>query len=389
MHPIAGLRTSALVAMLALTLAACRPGVDTVLATADAHFAAGRLPEAITEYNRVLGRDPNHGEARFRMGRAYERAGRLRQAAAAYTAAAELIPDNVEAQIAAANTFLLQHRFEDTRIAAERALQVKPAEVRALILRARAQAGLNRTAAALADLEQAIALDPTFSGTYFDRGLLQVAAGDPAKGEASLLRAIEADPASAYPHVILASLHWAQGALDKAEAQLLQAVAVQPGDFAAHRALAALYLGANRVAEAEQHLKSIADRQATAGARLSLADFYLVVGNQPQATSVLQALAADPKAPGYADARSRLAALAYAAGRKEEAHRVVDGTIEQDPRSPRALVTKAQFLVTERKIDQALVFARRAVTADPRAVTPRFLLASVLSAQQDVNAAVN
>ena len=264
----------------------------------------------------------------------------------------------------------------------------QPDNVLALVLRANALAGQKRAAAALADINRAIELDPTRSDTYANRGLLQGSAGDFVNGEASLLKAIAADPMSARPRVLLASIHWALGAVDKAEAELIRAVAAQPGDFAAHRALAALYLGANRVPEAEPHLRAIADNQGTVGARMALADYYIVVGRSDQASAVLIALSADQTQPGYADARSRLAAMAYAAGRTTEAHGLLGDLLALAHPGARALMTKAQFLAAENKLDEGLTFARRAANVEPGSVAARYLLATVLAARQDTDAAV-
>jgi tetratricopeptide (TPR) repeat protein len=65
------------------------------------------------------------------------------------------------------------------------------------------------------------------------------------------------------------------------------------------------------------------------------------------------------------EARLRRASLAYAAGKKPEAHKVLDQMLKLRPRNAEARVAKARMLLADGAVSDALVQAREGVKADP------------------------
>lgn len=372
--------------LLAIGAASCGQTPAEYLARGNRYVEAKKYPEAIVEYLNAIRLEPQNGEARFRLGQAYEEVHNYPSAAQQYVNAAELMPTNVAAQIKGASMFLLGRKFDEARTCAERALRQQPKNVVALVLHANAMAGLKRSGAALADIQRAIALDPTRSATYSELGVFQFANGAQEQAEENLKKAADQAQTSAEPHLTLASLYWAQGRMGEAEAELKRAVGVEPSSVLANRALATFYLGAERPSEAEKHLKAIVAADPTTGARLALADYYIVLNRSNDAISLLNVVAQDRE--GYGEARSRIAAIAYEAGRQEEAHRILDETLAQDKSSSRALMTKSQFLLVEQKSDEALELLKASVAADSRSIPAHYMLATFHAANQDPDAAV-
>ncbi len=108
----------------------------------------------------------------------------------------------------------------------------------------------------------------------------------------------------------LANFLWAAERAPEAEAVLKEVLAKEPQHLLANRMLGVLYLSTNRVSEAEQPLKNVADISKTPAARLQLADYYIGVGRTNDAVSLLNSLATEQASS--ADAELRLAALDYA-----------------------------------------------------------------------------
>jgi tetratricopeptide (TPR) repeat protein len=258
--------------------------------------------------------------------------------------------------------------------------------VLAQVVHANTLAALNKFDAALAELQHAIALDPTRSASYSDLGVIQFASGSPRNAEESFKEAIEASPKEVDPYLSLGTFYWLQNRLPEAETAMKQAVALDPRNVAANRALATFYIGSNRPADAERHLKSVAEISRTAESQITLADYYLTQNRIAEAIAVLNTAAKEQD--GYAEARSRLAAIDYAAGRTAEAHKSIDETLVKRPSHPRALMTKAQFLLVENKIDEALTRVRAAVTADSRSVDAHYTLGSIYASKGDVDEAI-
>ena len=158
----------------------------------------------------------------------------------------------------------------------------------------------------------------------------------------------------------------------EAESAFKAALALDAGNVAANRALATFYVASNRAAEAEPYLKKVADASDDPGAKLELADYYVSVRRNADALAVLEKLSATPRI--WALARSRMAALLYADGKKAEAHRAIDEVIAKQPAYSEARVIRARFLLAEGKTDQALADAQEAVKSNPQDVEAHFLL---------------
>src|SRR6185436_13197064 len=71
------------------------------LAGGDEFIASKNYPEAVIKYRSAVQRDPNFGEARFKLANAYAAQGDQRNALREYVRAADLMPGNVEAQLRA------------------------------------------------------------------------------------------------------------------------------------------------------------------------------------------------------------------------------------------------------------------------------------------------
>src|SRR5262249_29081965 len=133
------------------------------------------------------------------------------------------------------------------------------------------------------------------------------------------------------------------------------------------------YLASHRPQEAEPHLKIVAAMSRTAAAQLALADYYISTNRPREAVPILNGVGANDR-PAYAAAQTRLAALEYALAQKAEAHRRLNDVLVRDAKYSPALVLNARFLLTERRLDDALRQAHAATESDPISIQARFLL---------------
>jgi putative PEP-CTERM system TPR-repeat lipoprotein len=373
------------VALLAALAVSCGKNRDQYLAAGKKYADAKQYREAVVEFRNAIQLDPKSGEAHFRLANAYMDLQDLDNALQEYVKAAAVEPANVTNQLKAANMLLLARRFEDARVYAEKALAREPTNVLAQLVHANALAGLKQFDAAMAEIQKAIELDPTRSESYTDLGRVQVISGSPEKAEENFKEAIEVDPKSPDAYISLATFYWSQDRIKEAEATMKKAVEVDPKNIGANRAMAVFYAGNGREAEAEQYLRTIATTTPTVSARLALADYYIALNRAGDAMPVLEATAKDRD--GYGEARSRIAAIQYAAGRTAEAHKTIDETLAADPSQPRALLTKGQFLLVEKKIDDAIKLVKAAVISDPRSVTARSTLGSIYASRHEYDEA--
>ena len=145
-------------------------------------------------------------------------------------------------------------------------------------------------------------------------------------------------------------------------------------------------MATKRPEEAEQPLKVVAEISQSPAARFQLAEYYLNVGRNEEATKLLTELAANQAT--FADAEAMLASIDYDGGRREEAHARLDKLLARAPKDARALVMKARWLTNEKKLDEALDRAKAAVAADPQSAPAHYALGMVHDLRREVPDAI-
>ncbi len=377
-------RTIVLLAVL-VPIAACSKNPETAkreyLAKANRYVEQKKLAEAVIEYRNAINLDGRYGEARFKLGETYERLGDARNAYREFVRAADLLPDKDDVQIKAGQYQLAAGQFDQAKRIAGTLLKKDPKNVSAIVLEANAMAGLKDLPAAITELETAVGLDPSRVGTYLNLAVYQAVNGDPKQAEAVLRNAIAMDPGSVDARLGLANLFWATGDFAKAEASLNEILALKPAHEMANQALANIYLRTGRVKEAEAPIRTVAESTKTVAARLGLAQYYLGTNRRAEALPILDALAKEPE--GLVPASMLLARVEYSDGKRTEAHRRLDQVLAQQPTNARVLALKAQLLAADGRLDEALVRAQAAATADPRLPTAQYVMGLIYLEKKD------
>ena len=171
-----------------------------------------------------------------------------------------MLPDNVEAQVKAAAFLLAARQFEDAKARAEKALAKDPKNVDAQVILGNALAGLKNFEDAVKELEEAVRLDPNSAVAYASLGAVaglerQQAGG---RGGVSKGRRDKPEPVSGAPRAGQFPAGRPVGRRGRRR-RCSRAAELDPANPLAHRALAAFYMGTRRPAEAEPHLKALAD----------------------------------------------------------------------------------------------------------------------------------
>ena len=331
--------------------------------SADRYARDRQFKEAIIEYRNSLKTKPDTADVHYRLGRVYEESGDPVNAYAAYARAADLDPANVDAQMRAGTLLLVGREFEAARTRADLALKTDPKHAPAHILLGNAMAGLNETGSALRQIEQAINLDPSYAPAWTALGAVNFIGGRRSEAARAFEKAVELAPQSVDARLALANYQWAKADTAAAEATLKTALSIDQTNQSAHRALALLYVTTRRAPEAESHFRALA---VDGAGKLALADYYMGVGRHAQALTVLGELEKSPEKSDARAARLRVASIHYGAGRKADAHQIVDALIQERPRSAEARTAKARMLLSDGASAQdALTHAREAVKADP------------------------
>ena len=333
-----------------------------------------KYQEAIVEFRNALQQDEKYGEARLKLAEAYTASGNAAGAFREYVRAADLLPQNNDAQIKAATFLMLAGQFEDARTRILPVVERDPSNVEAQLILGNALAGLKDLDGAVKEIEGAIELDRSRGLTYSNLGALRLAQGQKDQAQAAFQKAVEVDPRSINAWLALANFQWSTGDGSGAETSLKRALEVDPKHVLANRALAVFYMGSRRPAEAEPYLKTVA-ATGIPEAAYQLADYYIAARRFDDAVAVLEPLTKEPRTAN--DAEIRLASIAYGQNDKARGHRLIDGVIQRDAGSSRALLVKSAFLVIEKKLPEARDRAQAAVKADPQSTAAHYALGTL------------
>jgi tetratricopeptide (TPR) repeat protein len=180
--------------------------------------------------------------------------------------------------------------------------------------------------------------------------------------EDELAAVLGRNPDSVAARLALAEALLARGETSAAETHLAAAVAADPENELASRSLASLYLADGRKEEAERLLaKAAAAKPTRYRSELALADFLMQERRYPESRAVLEQIRTGGAAD---DVALRLAAIDYAEGRTDEAHRAVSELIAARP-SAAAWTIQADFQFREGKLTEAMDATREALAIDP------------------------
>ena len=356
------------------------------LASGDKYLAQGKVAEAIIEYRNAVQQQPNAGTARQKLAETYLKANDRAKALPELVRAADLLPDDVALQVKAGNLLLLAGRFDDARARADKVLARDAKNLPAHLLLANSLAGLKDVDAAVAQIEEAITLEPARGATYSQLGVMELGRKNAEAAEKAFEKATELEPRSVEARMALANFYWVTGRGAEAESALKKSVEIAPENASANRALATFYIAANRAAEAEASLKKVHEITKAPAAALTLADYYVARNADEAAIAILDPMSRDPKTA--AAASIRLAALDNKRGRRPKAYERLDSVLSTDKANLQALLLKAELLMADQKIEEALPIASAAADAHKNSAPALFMLGRVQQARRQTDEAV-
>jgi protein O-mannosyl-transferase len=220
---------------------------------------AGRNDEAIRCYETAVRLKPDFPEAYSNLGNALRRAGRLAEAIIQYHHALRLRPDFAETYYNLGGALALAGRTAEAIGSYETALRLRPDYFEARLNLGNVFLGAGRVADAIAQYEICRRLKPADAMTHYDLGLAQERLGHPDAAIAEYTEALRLQPDLPEAHNHLGAALARSGRLPAAIAQLREAVRLRPSFAKAHfnlgNALIADGRRADAIAEYEEALR--------------------------------------------------------------------------------------------------------------------------------------
>jgi tetratricopeptide (TPR) repeat protein len=366
-----------------VTVSGCSRNVENLkreyLARGDRFFEEKKVDAAIIEYRNAIQQDARFGEAYRKLSTAYLVQGDAAASLRAAVTAADLLPEVADAQIEAGTLMLLAGKFAEAQNYATRAMAKAGNSARARVLAANAMAGLKDVDSAIKEYEEALRLDPQQSGIYTGLANLKAGKGERDAAEQMFKEAIAIEPGSVPARLALAQFYWASDRVSAAEQVMKEALQTAPQDSRANVALGIFYQATRRQAEAEPYLRAAAGGGKEPRLTMMLADYYLATNRSAQAATVLEPLASDRRYGALAGLR--LAGIAQANGKADDALMLIDRAIAADPKNARTAAAKSELLRQQNKLDAAAQTVEAAVAANPNSVDVHMVRGRILTAR--------
>jgi len=334
-----------------VALSACT-SKQSYLARGNQLFEAGKYADASINYRKAIQQDPRFGEAYYRLGLTALKQGDANQAYAALTQAVELLPDNEDAK----------EKLADLCLSAYLQDQRHPQKLYDQVTRL---------------AEQLLARNPnSFEGLRL-KAFLARTDRKPEEAIALFRKALLVKPADPPVTTALADTLEQNGHSQEAEAMAQDLIARDKSYGPIYDRLYAWYFKSNRIAEAENVLKTkvnnnpkhadyilelslhynrvhkSADMSAALSrlldnpkdfpnAEIQVADFYLTIRNFPEAIRYYQA-AAHSHPQDRITCQKRITDALLAQGKKTEASSVVEQILKEQPKDESALRVRASL----------------------------------------------
>lgn len=405
------LTTVALTAGLML-LSAC----DSAKERAEKHYLAGLeylqsgdVDRALVEFRNVFQLDGTHMEARRAYAEAERDRGNLREAFSQYLRLVEQYPDDHDAQKALAaigaeaGDWKTAQRYagealkqdpddadlKAVKIAADYAIAAEASDAGAIVATSQQARDLLEATPgnlllhrvviddlirsqdfdkALVAIAEALRLAPEDRALYAQRLSVNAALGDDAAVEAGLIDMV--DRFADAPEMAQALVRWyeSRGEVDKAEAFLRSRIA--PGAPDQDRVLQLVrFLSEERGPEAAvaELDRVIADGATSPVYRAARAGFIFDLGRRDEAIAEMQDIIKDAEpSPDLQRTKVGLARMLTSVGNTVGARALVEEVLQEDSGDADALKLKANWLILDDEVGEAIAILRRAYDQNPR-----------------------
>src|SRR5258706_7369703 len=336
-----------------LALPACR-SQRNYLERGNRFLEEGKPADAVLQYRKALQKDPRFGEAYYRLGLAELKQGNALGALRAFTQARQWSPENHDATVKLADLHLAaygsHHRrskifYDNVATLSNQLLEKNPESVDGLRLKGALALLDRKPQEAIVYYEQANGLSPLQHDVV--EGLTQALFLDNqfAEGERLALASLEKDKSAASIYDILLQRYLAARRFADAENILIRKVANNPQVAAYRVQLARLYANLDKPAQMTATLQYLIDHpNEFPQGRLQVGDYYNSVGNREEALRQFrEGERLNPKERTVY--QKRLADTFLALGNREEASKLVDQILREQPNDPDARMVRASLLL--------------------------------------------
>ncbi len=321
-------------------------------------------PRAIEEFQTAIELDPAQNENYAGLSFAYVSSGRVPEAEATLRRAAEVQPRSVDALLNLGRFYFQQHRLAEAETAMRAASEADPRSTLPSILLAKVYVEGGKLAEAERLCVQLKSRAPDDPAAYGALASFYEATGQREKAVTELRLLVDAKPKDTALKAQLTEALLDFGRNEEAARLIEELLNASPGDPSALVSKGRILIGQQKYAEA----KAALDQAIQSDPRSAAAHYFLGVAESALGLSKLASASFAHTlqlSPGFADAAVALAGLDVRAGDYDNALRLANQALRQNPDSTLAYLVAAKVSIAKGNAAQAEAQLREALDRDP------------------------
>jgi tetratricopeptide (TPR) repeat protein len=217
----------------------------------------GRVPEAVSYYERAIAIDASNVGSHNDLGIALLSEGKVDEAVAQFQATLGIDRDNAEAHNSLGNILAVQRRYDEAVVHYTRALEIAPQDSRAHYNLGSAFLRLGRAKDAAAEFRRAVDIVPDDAGAHYSLGDALMQMGQDAGAIAEYRLALNFDARNPGPHMNMGAIYLKEGKTQDAIAEFQDALGIDSRDSDARYNLGNALLQAGRLDEAVAQFQKV------------------------------------------------------------------------------------------------------------------------------------
>ncbi len=377
-----------MMAVLMVVLAGCTRNPDAAkrkyVESGMKYMDQKKYDSAVIQFKKALQIDPRYSEAHYELGQAELAQQHWAAAFKEFSVAIDQDPNNVKAHLAMGTMWWQARKFTEAEEHARFVVEHDPSNYDGYMLLGNVLLGQKKPQEAVDVYTKAIALKPNDPGAYLNRGVAYATLKQDGPAEDDLRKAVSVDPKATQAYYALANFYLNKKDPKKAEDVLREAIQnAPPEDPMPYLRLASLMLREGRKSDGELVVQQLRNKQPnSAVVAAAIGDYYLALRDPQDAIKEYQrGLSLDPKNP---DLQLRLLETEINTGKIEDATKLTDQLLKENPGDIMARITHARLLAIKGNSAEAISTLREVIKDAPENVQAHFILGQVLHQTGDL-----
>lgn len=343
-----------------------------------------KYDSAVIQFKKALQIDPKYAEAHYELGQAELAQQHWAAAFKEFSVAVDQDPNFVKAHLAMGTMWWQARKYTEAEEHARFVVDHDPNNLDGYMLLGNILLGEKKPQEAIDMYTKGAAIKPNDPGVYLNRGVAYAAMKQDGPAEEDLRKAVTVDPKATQAYYALSNFYLNKQDPKKAEEVLRQAIQnAAPEDPIPYLRLASLMLREGRKTDGELAVQQLRNKQpSSAVVAAAIGDYYMASRDSQDAIKEYQrGLNLDMK---NQELQLRLLETLISTGKIDEAAKLTDQLLKENPGDIMARITHARLLAIKGNSSEAITTLREVIKDAPENAQAHFILGQVLHQTGDL-----